>query len=119
MLKAAEIVVTPGEPRGVFRWEDGTYSHGGCDLEFFEEGPLGRRTFGDVSRINESSPRSVRELRTDVKAGTAAEKRAQEKRGKFAEPCRLIDTTFIPLTLEIGGHMGRDFVVLIRRWGSR
>ena len=115
MLSSAGCPVSPGEPRGVFQKQDGSYSHGGCDIAFYEDGPLGRRTFGDVSRTNESSPHAVSVWHSNVKAGNAAAKRAAEKRIKFAAPCQLLNTVFLPLTLEIGGHVGKDLDKLISR----
>ena len=99
--------------------QDGTFSQGGCDIAFYEDGPQGQRSFGDVSRVNESTRISVDQHRAHTKSGAAAEARAQEKRTKFVGPCTALNTIFVPLTLEIGGTVGKDFVKLIERAAIR
>jgi len=113
MLKAAGVYVEVKEPRGVFVKDDGSMSQGGCDLSFFMQGPLHRRTFADVSRVNESSEQSVAAFASNLKTGNAAEARARSKRAKFEGPSGLLNTFFIPLTLEVGGYVGKDLRRLI------
>jgi hypothetical protein len=118
MLAAGGCSVDAGEPRGYFRMADGRTSAGGCDVAF-KEHPTGRRIFADVSRTNECAPGTVAATRSDLRAGNAAEARAVTKCAKFAARCEAIDVGFLPLTLEIGGFVGRVFESLIRTTAQR